>query len=1358
MNGKGFASPRARQTATRSARRRVCLRLEALEDRSVPSTVTNLFDSGTGSLRQAILDTPSGGTVDFQAGLMGTITLTTGELVIAKDLTIAGPGAGVITVSGNDSSRVFDLTSTATVSLTGLTIAHGAAQNGGGVYIAGGTVSISNCILGNNQAKGALGGFGAQGAGGGLYAAAGTVVVTSSMFSANQATGGNGSSNNQGGPGGSGGAGAGGGLYVASGTVWIAESTISANRATGGHGGNATGFGLSAFGGGGGLGTGGGLVVAGGTIDVTNSTISVNQSTGGDGGTGTLRGGTGGRAVGGGVYSEANFPGAVLHVTDSTIFNNQVVGGAGAQGNGNGQGLGGGIDYSGTMLTLTSCTISANQADLGGGIIGSPVAVNTIIAGDTAVSDPDIVGTISSLGHNLIGDGTGGGGYAATDLVGTSDNPIDPKLGPLQDNGGPTPTLALLPDSPAIDAGDNTYAPEWDQRGFRYPRVVNGTIDIGAFEVQNYQTFVVTNTHNAGPGSLRKAILDANANPGDSRIAFDIPGTGVHTIAVTSALPAIAAPVFIDGASQPGFAGSPLIVLTGADAGRGANGFTLTAGHSVVIGLVINDFGGAAIRALDSGGDVVAGNYIGTDATGTRARGNRSGIVLEGVSNNFIGGTDPGSGNLVSGNRQDGVALSGSDNLVEGNRIGTDVTGATALPNLTGVSITSSGSHNTVGGIAPGAGNLISGNRQDGVGIDGGTDNHVQGNFIGTNSAGRAALPNGYGLELFFGSSASVLGGTAAGAGNVIAGNRLDGVGIYSDSNLLQGNFIGTDATGTRSLGNGRNGIAIHAGAYGFNNTIGGTATGAANVVAHNGQSGVLVDRGTGNAIRENRIFDNGGSGIELRHGGNEMQAAPVLNFAYSFGSETTVAGTLTSVPNAAVTLEFFANSDSGSGEGERFLGSLTVSTDEAGQASFTAHLMTSPDLVPFVTATATDPTGNTSAFSASLAVVRTTLTTLDVPGEGGVGTFPRGINASGQIVGFFDDGSHFHGFLLSGGNYTTLDVPGSQYTSAQGINASGQIVGNYVDANSVEHGFLLSGGNYTTLDMTTASGINDAGQIVGESGGHGVLLSGGNYTTLDVPGARTTSAQGINDAGQIVGWYQDAAGYNHGFLLSGGSYTTLDVPGGEDTGALGIGINNSGQIVGAYYEGSVGYGFLLSGGIYAKLSVPGAGGIGTFAQGINDAGQIVGYYIDVTNGFYHGFLATPVITPVRCSVTTPVLWPPDNQLVKVGLSVQVSDPSATVTVQVFANDGALAADAADLAPGKLRLRSDRQGGSTGRVYLIVVTATDAAGAVAFDVCTVVVPHDHSGRSLAAVEQQAADAEAYFLAFHTAPPGYRLLG
>jgi hypothetical protein len=138
-------------------------------------------------------------------------------------------------------------------------------------------------------------------------------------------------------------------------------------------------------------------------------------------------------------------------------------------------------------------------------------------------------------------------------------------------------------------------------------------------------------------------------------------------------------------------------------------------------------------------------------------------------------------------------------------------------------------------------------------------------------------------------------------------------------------------------------------------------------------------------------------------------------------------------------------------------------------------------------------------------------------------------------------------------------------------------------------------------------------------------------------------------------------------------------------------------------------------------------------------------------------FEVQAVALTVQCSVTTPLLWPPNHQLVNVGLSVQVSDPNATVTVQVYANDNANTSDAADIAPDALRLRATRQGHGSGRVYLIVVTAT-AGGQTAFDVCTVVVPHDHSAGSIAEVQAEAADAVAYYQASQTAPPGYRLLG
>jgi hypothetical protein len=200
------------------------------------------------------------------------------------------------------------------------------------------------------------------------------------------------------------------------------------------------------------------------------------------------------------VGAAIDIAGGSAVITESTFAGNQANGGhAGAGGSGfppgnngtDGEGMGVAVANSGS-LTLIGVTISTNTvlsgSGFGGGLatfgVGSSSLFNTLIAANTASDAPDVSGPVVSQGHNLIGDGTGGTGYDASDLVGTSDNPIDPMLGPLQDNGGPTQTMALLPGSPAIDAGDNTGAADFDQRGPGFPRIVNGTIDIGAFEYQ----------------------------------------------------------------------------------------------------------------------------------------------------------------------------------------------------------------------------------------------------------------------------------------------------------------------------------------------------------------------------------------------------------------------------------------------------------------------------------------------------------------------------------------------------------------------------------------------------------------------------------------------------------------------------------------------------------------------------------------------------------------------------------------------------------------------------------------------------------------------------------------------------------
>ena len=252
--------------------------------------------------------------------------------------------------------------------------------------------------------------------------------------------------------------------------------------------------------------------------------------------------------------------------------------------------------------------------------------------------------------------------------------------------------------------------------------------------------------------------------------------------------------------------------------------------------------------------------------------------------------------------------------------------------------------------------------------------------------------------------------------------------------------------------------------------------------------------------------------------------------------------------------------------------------------------------------------------------------------------TSAYGINDAGQIVGEFRTGGPTgptHGFLLSGGAYTQLDVPGTlSGTSAYGINASGQIVGSYNGTlMSGGLGFVLSGGTYTALtpppfgvEAFTAYGINDSGQIVGGYSVQqfrppginiaGFLLSGSTYTNL-ISTVGLAPATGINNVGQIVA---------PNGLLSGGTFTPLSVPGSGVTNAWGI--NNLGQIVGSYAAAgqvSLDHSFVYSDGSFTTFDVPGS--VATDAFGINDLGQIVGYYIDAA-GNEHGFLATPTPEP----------------------------------------------------------------------------------------------------------------------------------
>jgi len=707
----------------------------------------------------------------------------------------------------------------------------------------------------------------------------------------------------------------------------------------------------------------------------------------------------------------------------------------------------------------------------------------------------------------------------------TSDSPFHTISGQVTENGvglpGVTVTLSgtqsglRTTDSNGnysyelIIAGNYTVTPSL--LGFNFAPPSQTFNSLNTNQIANFtatrQNFVVTNTNNHGPGSLRDAIINANATIGTDTIVFNIPGPGVKTITLLIALPEITDPIVIDGTTQPGYAGTPVIELDGTGLGfTSGHGLLIKAGGSTVRGLAITNFrAGNGIVLQDCDNNVIQSNYIGVAPDGTTARANVRGIFLNNSDHNLIGGTTAAARNVLSGNNN-GIVITGAANTIQGNFIGTNAAGTAALRNVGGVDIFGSEStDNVIGGTAPGAGNLISGNEF-------GIENHgdgtiIQGNLIGTDITGTNKIPNANGVQSI--SLNTLIGGLVPGARNIISGNTGNGVYLRGAGNKLQGNYIGTDITGTLAMGNAgtgviagetaliggtepeaRNIISANGGignngnvALGFNNsgpaalvqgnyigtdvtgtkalggapagitissnnnviggtvagarnvisgntvgiqigtffsgapagsviqgnivglnplgngplpntqqgiaitggtnsTIGGTQSGAGNQIAFNGGAGIAITSGTGNAIRGNSIFSNNGLGIDLGATGvtandgsdpdtgpNNLQNFPVITTVLSSANSMTIQGALKSIPSTAFQIDFFSSAavdPSGSGEGAQFIGSTSVNTDGNGDATINVTFPVGLAAGRVITATAIDPNGNTSEFSAA--------------------------------------------------------------------------------------------------------------------------------------------------------------------------------------------------------------------------------------------------------------------------------------------------------------------------------------------------------------------------------------------------------
>jgi len=392
----------------------------------------------------------------------------------------------------------------------------------------------------------------------------------------------------------------------------------------------------------------------------------------------------------------------------------------------------------------------------------------------------------------------------------------------------------------------------------------------------------------------------------------------------------------------------------------------------------------------------IEGNYIGLDANGEASPGvaNVQGIVLGGVSGNSA------INNVISNNRFGIVVTEGTNQAIRRNRIGTDPEGDFALPNQSGIVAITFGLLEglSIGGGVPGDGNQISGNVEDGVYVEGGGNVEVIGNRIGLTANGEVALGNGTGVRLVAASN-TVVGGPYAAARNFISGNRGDA--IVASRGTIINNAIGLAANATSPLPNGGNGItgvpdgAIEIGQQGFGNLIAnnggwgidinGNPTSAArmiqeNFILQNAKGGIRLMGDARNTIRRNAIFRNGGLGIDLAgdgitpndsldsdQGPNLRQNYPVLTRAAASASQLTVTGSLHSAPNKTYLIDFYSNTaptTTGYGEGEAYVGTLSVTTDGGGNVAFSATLPTVGTALRYITATATDPAGNTSEFS----------------------------------------------------------------------------------------------------------------------------------------------------------------------------------------------------------------------------------------------------------------------------------------------------------------------------------------------------------------------------------------------------------
>ncbi len=980
-----------------------------------PLLVYNTNDSGDGSLRAAVdYANANGGTITFNIpttdpGYSGgdyTITLTSGSLAISSDMTIVGPGAGVLTISGENASPIFNVASDVTASISGLSMIDGNGTFGGALFNEG-TLTVSNSTFANNTAP--------SGYGGAVYNRAlvghpidGLLTLTNDTFSSNSASHAGAIDNWAGGDvvinnstfDGNSATQNGGAILNEWGTVEIADSTFTGNTA-----------GLS----GGAIMNESGQAFA--SVTVIDSTISGNSAVAGggienqlsltlantivSGNTASFRGpdidgaittDNGHNLLGNALHGTTSGPGDVFIDTPllAPLGNNggttetmALLPGSPALGVGHPSGpdqrgfaANGDIGAFEDQLTVLGGTpLSATEGELFSGTLtefrdadpnAPSISISAVINwGDgfsctvtTSGAGDDKIVSFGSGFYGVVGSHTYAeqGGYSVTVTITDADGNAAATFLFIQVQDAPLTAGNLTPPSAIegeafsdvtvfqfTDGNPNASASDFSAQvtlgdgntvtlgdASPYGRIVaagagfdvdlsytyNTTLENAPFSVQvndiggasasasgsvtvipaSSNPLVVTTTADDGPGSLRAAIEFVNSDPNDSAanpdvITFAI-GSGAQTISLASALPAVLNPVVIDGTTQPGYSGVPLIEIDGSSIPDQPDGLEIDADSSTVTGLSVGGFGEYSLFLIGSS-ETVTGNYLGVDATGENTLSDYAGLVV-------LGSSDTIAGNVISGG-QEGIAFLGTgatDNVVEGNFIGTDAAGTSALGNTIGIFFQSGPSGNTIGGVTAAARNVISGNII-GVEIDAGgvstTGNVFEGNYVGTDVTGAVALANDDGFYLQDGASGNTIGGATPGAGNVISGNTNDGVvltGNGTSGNAVAGNYIGTDYTGTTAtgtdgnpLGNQGDGVLIENGAS-INvigattfNGMGGVVPGSGNVISGNRGDGVDISDSNINFVVSNFIgtdvsgtiaIGNGAAGVNIHDGASQ--------------------------------------------------------------------------------------------------------------------------------------------------------------------------------------------------------------------------------------------------------------------------------------------------------------------------------------------------------------------------------------------------------------------------------------------------------------------------------------------------------